>query len=191
MLSKKKVDEIAKQNILISDLSDDELAEFCIIANQMYRDGEPIVSDQDYDFVFIAELTKRLPYHAFLQKLESENEGFAEEKVKLPERMLSTDKAYSWSEIQKWLERITKSSEEIDLSPKDVLIKGTAKLDGFAGYDDGVKLYTRGDGNKGSDISRVFARGLGVYNESERGQGAGEIVVKRSYFETYLSKHFE
>ena len=191
MLYNEKVEEIAKQNILISDLSDDELAEFCIIANQMYRDGEPIVSDQDYDFVFLAELTKRLPHHPFLQKLESEHEGFAEEKVKLPERMLSTDKAYSWSEIQKWLERITKSSEEIDLSHKDVLIKGTAKLDGFAGYDDGIKLYTRGDGNKGSDISRVFERGLGVYNESERGQGAGEIVVKRSYFETHLSKHFE
>ena len=61
MLSKKKVEEIANQNILISDLSDDELAEFCIIANQMYRDGEPIVSDQDYDFVFLSALTKRLP----------------------------------------------------------------------------------------------------------------------------------
>ena len=191
MLSKKKVEEIANQNILISDLSDDELAEFCIIANQMYRDGEPIVSDQDYDFVFLSALTKRLPNHPFLQKLESEHEGFAEEKVKLPERMLSTNKAYSWSEIQKWLERITKSAEEMSLSPKDVLIKGTAKLDGFAGYDDGVKLYTRGDGNKGSDISRVFERGLGIYNDTKRGQGAGEIVVKRSYFETHLSKHFE
>jgi len=183
MLSKKKVEEIANQNILISDLSDDELAEFCIIANQMYRDGESIVSDQDYDFVFLAALTKRLPNHPFLQKLESEHEGFAEEKVKLPERMPSTNKAYSWSEIQKWLERITKSAEEIDLLSKDVLIKGTAKLDGFAGYDDGVKIYTRGDGNKGSDISRVFERGLGVYNDTGRGQGAGEIVVKRSYFE--------
>ncbi|MDB9933358.1 helix-hairpin-helix domain-containing protein, partial [Candidatus Thioglobus sp.] len=69
--------------------------------------------------------------------------------------------------------------------------KGTAKLDGFAGYDDGSKLYTRGDGNKGSDISRVFARGLGIFNNSERGQGPGEIVVKRSYFEKHLSNNFE
>jgi DNA ligase (NAD+) len=191
MLSKKKVKEIAKQNVLIDALSNEELAEFCIIANQMYRDGKSIISDQDYDFIFLTALAKRLPNHPFLQKLESENEGFAEEKVKLPERMLSTDKAYSWSEIQKWLERITKSAEEIDLSSHNLLIKGTAKLDGFAGYDDGVKLYTRGDGNKGSDISRVFERGLDVYNNSERGQGAGEIVVKRSYFETHLSKHFE
>jgi DNA ligase (NAD+) len=191
MLSKKIVEKIANQNILISDLSDDELAEFCIIANQMYRDGESIISDQDYDFVFLAELAKRLPDHPFLQKLESENEGFSEEKVKLPERMLSTNKAYSWEEIQKWLERISKSSEEINLPLKDVQLKGTAKLDGFAGYDDGTKLYTRGDGNKGSDISRVFKRGLGVFNDSQRGQGAGEIVVKRSYFESHLSNHFE
>ena len=191
MLSKKTVQKIANQNILISDLSDDELAEFCIIANQMYRNGESIVTDQDYDFVFLAELAKRLPVHHFLQKLESENEGFSEEKVKLPERMLSTNKAYSWEEIQKWLERISKSSEEINLPIKDVQLKGTAKLDGFAGYDDGTKLYTRGDGNKGSDISRVFKRGLGVFNDSQRGQGAGEIVVKRSYFESHLSNHFE
>ena len=191
MLSKKTVEKIANQNILISDLSDDELAEFCIIANRMYRDGKSIVSDQDYDFVFLAELAKRLPDHPFLQKLESENEGFSEEKVKLPERMLSTDKAYSWEEVQKWLERITKSAEEINFPLKDVQLKGTAKLDGFAGYDDGTKLYTRGDGNKGSDISRVFKRGLGVFNDSQRGQGAGEIVVKRSYFESHLSNHFE
>ena len=191
MLSKKTVQKIANQDILISDLSDDELAEFCIIANQMYRDGESIVSDQDYDFVFLAGLAKRLPDHPFLQKLESENEGFSEEKVKLPERMLSTNKAYSWEEIQKWLERISKSAEEINLPLKDVQLKGTAKLDGFAGYDDGAKLYTRGDGNKGSDISRVFKRGLGVFNDSQRGQGAGEIVVKRSYFESHLSNHFE
>ena len=117
MLSKKKVEDIVNQNILISDLSDDELAEFCIIANDRYRDGEPIISDQDYDFIFLSALTKRLPNHPFLQKLESEHEGFAEEKVKLPERMLSTNKAYSWSEVQKWLERITKSAEEIDLLP--------------------------------------------------------------------------
>ena len=86
MLSKQKVEEIVKQNILTSDLSDDELAEFCIIANQRYRDGDPIVSDQDYDFVFLSALTKRLPKHSFLQKPESEHKGFAEEKVKLPKR---------------------------------------------------------------------------------------------------------
>jgi len=69
--------------------------------------------------------------------------------------------------------------------------KATAKLDGFAGYDDGIRLYTRGDGKKGSDITRVFKRGLKVFNNSERGQGPGEIVVSKTYFEKNLSDYFE
>ena len=179
MLSKDKIQLIADQILLVDDISDNDLIEFCAIANQKYRAGESIISDEDYDFIFIASLAKRIPEHQFLNKVEGEGEGFSEEKIKLPKKMLSTDKAYSWEEIDKWLERIAKFSSEIDYSLADIQIKGTAKLDGFAGYDDGIKLYTRGDGNKGSDISRVFERGLGVFNNSERGQGPGEIVVKR------------
>lgn len=191
MLTEKQVQDIVDENLLVSDMSDSDLLEFCILANDSYRSGSPIVSDENYDFIFILELQKRLPHHPFLQKVESESEGFSDEKIKLPEKMLSTDKAYSLGEIEKWLERISKFSEEINVQLSDIQIKGTAKLDGFAGYDDGKKLYTRGDGNKGSDISRVFQRGLGILNDSERGQGPGEIVVKRSYFEKHLSNDFE
>ena len=191
MLTKKQIQDITNENLLVSDLSDSDLLEFCILANKKYRSGNSIITDENYDFIFISELKKRLPDHPFLQKVEAENEGFSDEKIKLPEKMLSTDKAYTWGEVEKWLERISKFSEEINVLLSEIQIKGTAKLDGFAGYDDGKKLYTRGDGNKGSDISRVFQRGLGILNESERGQGPGEIVVKRSYFESHLSSHFE
>ena len=191
MLTEKQIQDIAAEIILVSDLSDEDLLEFCIIANQRYRSGSPIVTDENYDFIFILELSKRMPNHPFLKHIEGESEGFSEEKIKLPEKMHSTDKAYSWGEVEKWLERIAKYSEEINIAVEEILIKGTAKLDGFAGYDDGNKLYTRGDGNKGSDITRVFDRGLGILNDSERGQGPGEIVVKRSYFESHLSSHFE
>ena len=191
MLTKKQIQDISDQITLVSDLSDDHLVEFCKIANQRYRAGIPIVTDEDYDFIFISELVKRIPSHPFLKQIEDEIEGFSEEKIKLPEKMLSTDKAYTWGEVEKWLERIAKFSDDFEFPFDQVVIKGTAKLDGFAGYDDGAKLYTRGDGNKGSDISRVFDRGLGILNDSERGQGPGEIVVKRSYFENHLSGHFE
>ena len=191
MLTNIQIQDITNQKILISDLTDEDLLEFCKFANQRYRDGSPIISDEDYDFIYALELSKRLPDHPFLQNVEDENVGFSEEKIKLPEKMLSTDKAYSWEEVYKWLERIRKFSEEINFSLDNIQIKGTAKLDGFAGFDDGNKLYTRGDGNKGSDITRVFERGLGTFNNSQRGQGPGEIVVKRSYFEKHLSGHFE
>ena len=191
MLTEKQIQDISDQITLVSDLSDDHLVEFCKIANQRYRAGIPIITDENYDFIFISELAKRIPSHPFLKQIEDEIEGFSEEKIKLPEKMLSTDKAYTWGEVEKWLERIAKFSDDFEFPFDQVVIKGTAKLDGFAGYDDGAKLYTRGDGNKGSDISRVFDRGLGILNDSERGQGPGEIVVKRSYFENHLSGHFE
>ncbi len=191
MLLEATINKITEQKILLGDLSDDELGEFCQVANLAYRSGEPIVSDENYDFIYLAALKKRIPQHPLLQSIEPEGQSFSEEKVLLPEAMLSTDKAYSWQEVSKWLERIQKSATEINLEVSKVRIKATPKLDGFAGFDDGTRLYTRGDGKKGSDISRVFARGLQVFNDSARGQGAGEIVVKKSYFEQHLSDNFE
>lgn len=190
-MTQEEIFNIANKKKLLIELSEEKIANFCIIANNKYREGNPIISDEDYDFVFLAELKKRNPNHFLIKTVESENKGFSEIKIKLPERMLSTDKAYSWEEIKKWLERIQKAAKEISLNVEKIKIKGTAKLDGFAGYDDGKILYTRGDGRNGSDISRVFSRGLKVYNDSQRGQGAGEIVVKKSYFDKKLSDDFE
>ena len=190
-LSSSIINQIIQQEILTDDLSDDDLADFCQTANLAYRSGDSIISDQDYDFIYLPALKKRLPGHSLFESIEPEGQGFSEEKVLLPELMLSTDKAYSWDEIFKWIERLEKAAIEINLESSLIQIKATPKLDGFAGFDDGTHLYTRGDGKKGSDISRVFDRGLQVYNDSERGQGAGEIVVKKSYFESHLSNDFE
>jgi DNA ligase (NAD+) len=73
----------------------------------------------------------------------------------------------------------------------DIQIRVTPKLDGYAAYDDGVTLYTRGDGYKGQDITRAFDRGLKVANNGLRGLGPGEIVIKKSYFDKFLSVFFE
>ncbi len=45
MLTKIQIQDIANQRTLISDLVDADLLEFCKIANQSYRDGNPIISD--------------------------------------------------------------------------------------------------------------------------------------------------
>lgn len=190
-LSKSIIDKIITQQIILADLSTKDLASFCEQANLAYRSGEPIISDEDYDFIYLKELKKRDPNHFLLQNIETEGSGFSEEKVLLPEPMLSIDKAYSLLEIEKWIVRIQKIATEINFDFKKIQLKAMPKLDGFAGFDDGERLYTRGDGRKGSDITRVFNRGLQVFKDAERGLGAGEIVVKKSYFEQNLSNNFE
>ena len=177
-------------NQRVDKLNDDELVEFLQLANALYRGGEAIISDADYDFVFLAELQARQPDHEFVQTVEAEALVLGK-TVDLPTQMLSTEKAYTLDEVERWLERIAKAAVTLDKDPSQLIYQATPKLDGYAAYDDAAMLYTRGDGRKGADISRVFARGLQVANQGQRGLGAGEIVVSRSYFDQYLADFFD
>ncbi len=171
-------------------LTDKELIEFLNISNALYRGGEPIVNDADYDFVFMGELKKRQPEHALINRVEPEP-VFSGKTVALPEKMLSTDKAYTQEEIQRWLKRIEKTAQTLAINFAALEFRVTPKLDGYAAYDDGKKLYTRGDGKKGTDITRVFDRGLQVATQGKRGLGAGEVVISQSYFKQNLAADFD
>jgi DNA ligase (NAD+) len=105
--------------------------------------------------------------------------------------MLSTEKAYTKKAIELWGTRIRKAAKKLDTDFDSLEFRVTPKLDGFAAYDDGEHLYTRGDGRRGTDITRVFDRGLAVANDGKRGLGAGEIVVNRRYFDENLQPYFE
>lgn len=182
--------ELCRHPQQIESTADKELIAFLKVANALYRGGEPAISDSDYDFVFLAELKQRQPEHPLLHEVEPEP-AFAGKTVDLPVMMLSTDKAYSRDEVERWAARIEKAAEELGKNFADLQFKITPKLDGYAAYDDGRMLYTRGDGRKGQDISRVFERGLQVANQGQRGLGAGEIVVSRSYFDRNLADFFD
>lgn len=190
ILSEPRLFEIVNNPDLVTQLSDIELEFFLSVANALYRGGEEIVRDADYDFVFIAELAKRNPEHLFLNRVEPEP-AFYGKTVELPVKMLSTDKAYSLTEIERWAARIEKAALELGKDFAGLIFKITPKLDGYAAYDDGQKLYTRGDGVKGTDISRVFERGLQVANQGQRGLGAGEVVISKSYFAAHLAEYFD
>ena len=182
--------ELCDHPELIASTTDAELINFLQIANALYRDGEPIIADSEYDFVYLAELKKRHPDHPWFDAIEPEP-AFAGKTVDLPVIMLSTDKAYSLEDVTRWGTRIEKAALELNLSFTELLFKVTPKLDGYAAYDDGEMLYTRGDGRKGTDITRVFERGLQVANQGQRGLGPGEIVVSRSYFDENLAEFFD
>jgi DNA ligase (NAD+) len=173
-----------------SNLVLDDLVEFLKICNLLYRHGEPLINDNLYDSVFLAELQKRQPNHPFLTTVEPEP-AFAGKTVPLPQRMLSTEKAYTKEAIEKWLKTVEKSAASLGIDPESLIFRGTPKLDGFAAFDDGTTLYTRGDGRKGTDITRVFDRGLIVGGSGKRGLGAGEIVVSQTYFSEHLADTFD
>ncbi len=184
-----RLEEIANAR-QAENLTNEELLETLKFCNLLYRIGEPIISDQIYDSVFLAELERRYPGHPYLHSVEPEP-AFAGKTVALPQRMLSTEKAYTKENIQKWLTTVEKTAQNLGIEPKDLIYRATPKLDGFAAFDDGKTLYTRGDGRKGTDITRVFDRGLIVGGNGKRGLGAGEIVVTQSYFNAHLADTFE
>ena len=73
MLTEKQIQDIAAQITLVVIYQMIDLIEFCQIANQKYRAGSPIITDENYDFIFISELAKRIPNHPFLKKVEGED----------------------------------------------------------------------------------------------------------------------
>ncbi|MGR9100532.1 MAG: DNA ligase, partial [Gammaproteobacteria bacterium] len=172
------------------ELTTENLLDFLKIANALYRAGEAIISDKTYDSVFLSELKSRNPLHPYLHAVEPER-SFTGKTVELPVKMLSTEKTYTLDGVKKWLARIEKAALELGLDFNRLLFRMTPKLDGFAAYDDGEMLFTRGDGRRGTDITRVFDRGLAVEGDGKRGQGAGEIVVSQRYFSKHLAEHFE
>ena len=167
----------------------EELEILLKVANALYRSGYPIIEDKQYD-EYLNYFKTLDPDNPFL--LSVEPEVLIDSKtVPLPKKMLSTDKAYSFEEIKKWTERIAKAASEIEFDQNLIEIKVTPKLDGYAAYDDGTTLYTRGDGTRGQDITRAFERGLKVAKNAGRGLGPGEIVIKKSYFNRVLIEKFE
>ncbi|MFW2367635.1 MAG: DNA ligase, partial [Desulforhopalus sp.] len=189
-LSEEDVSLIAVGERRADALALEELVEFLEVANILYRGGENLITDQDYDFTFLKELESRDPHHPFLHAVEPE--PVADSKtVDLPTRMLSTEKAYEFKVIERWAGRVEKAAVECGLIFDALIFRATPKLDGFAAYDDGRMLYTRGDGRRGTDITRAFDRGLQVAKGGRRGLGPGEIVVSRSYFQKSLADFFD
>jgi len=152
--------------------------------NAAYRSGNPLVSDHAYDGM-VERLRQLAPGHPFLRRVEPEMFD-GKKEIRHPVPMLSTDKAYTTEDIERFLSRVEKAAEKIGAAP--VLFRVTPKLDGLAGRDDGKVFVSRGNGETGYEISSAFAKG--VIPVGGRGHGLGEIVVRQSYFQERLSGDF-
>jgi len=101
--------------------------------------------------------------------------------------MLSTEKAYTREQLQRFVSRVEKEAQAIGIPA--VVFKVTPKLDGLAGRDDGLVFASRGNGMVGYEISSALDKG--IIPVGGRGQGLGEIVVVQSYFDAHLADKFE
>jgi DNA ligase (NAD+) len=168
----------------------DDLAARLEAYNRAYRDGAPLISDAEYDRL-VEELRRMDPQHSFLQTVEPERFDTRAE-IRHPAPMLSIEKVYleKKGDIER-LQRFVRNAENAGMAMglTEVIFRATVKLDGLAGRDDGHVFATRGNGFVGYEISVVFEKG--VQPIGGRGQGLGEIVVVRSYFEDRLTGAFE
>ncbi len=163
----------------------DELVDLLTAYNEAYRQGAPIVSDDEYD-TLVEQLRELAPEHPFLQAVEPEQ--FAgRRQVRHPSPMLSIEKAYTREQLERFVARVQKEADALGMD--SVTFRLTPKLDGLAGRDDGSVFATRGNGEVGYEISSALAKG--VIPIGGRGQGVGEIVVVKSYFDEHMADFFE
>ena len=163
-----------------------KLVSFLEEASLAYRNGSPIIDDDTYDHIYLAELRKREPEHPLLNKIEEEPD-FGTGRLRHSEPMLSIEKSYSVEETQKWVNRVLKEANKQTIDSDEIRVIATAKLDGLAAVyrEDGL-LATRGDGTHGNDITSCFDKG--VVNVGKGTTGVGELVMTTDYFEKNLKQ---
>ena len=168
-----------------------ELVKKIKAANEAYRAGNPVMSDQEYDDLLeaVKALMDADEYEAFVATL---NEGGIEKnvdgKVKHPVIMGSLEKvkAEEPEVVKKWIKENVKTALSV-----------SAKVDGIssrAQYANGrlVSLTTRGDGYFGLDITSKAKYIKGLPKELEwnfNGSIRGELVIMREDFEGIKDKY--
>ena len=135
-----------KQGIdVLEILPEDILSEVLLTANKYYYNNKPLITDNEYDIIkeFIE---KKFPENKVIKEIGA---PIKRNKVTLPYFMGSMDKIKPDTNVlESWREKYT--------GPYVL----SAKLDGVSGLysteGDEPKLYTRGNGTIGQDISHLI-----------------------------------
>ena len=163
---------------VVEDLSEKQLTNFIKKANDDYYNKVPVLTDNEYDIV--KEYAERkYPKNETITDIGA---PVKKNKVTLPYNMPSMDKIKpDTGALAKWMEKY----------------KGpyvlSCKLDGVSGLytteGDVPKLYTRGDGKVGQDISH-FIKHLNNL-PSEKGLVVrGEFIIRKDVFDNKYKKEF-
>ena len=150
-------------------------------ANEQYYNEKPLLTDNEYD-ILKEFFKKKYPNNKVLEKIGAPVLKNVKNKVKLPYFMGSMDKIKpTTNAIDKFIEKY----------PSDYVL--SVKLDGVSGLystENGEsKLYTRGDGKIGQDISYLIP-----YLRLPKKEDItirGEFIISKELFEKHYSKDFK
>jgi NAD-dependent DNA ligase len=163
---------------LLDSMSQKELEEVLTALNVLYRNDTPLATDNEYDIIE-DYIKKKYPNNETVKQIGAPVE---KNKVKLPYEMWSMDKIKPDSNA---------------LANWKTTYKGpyvvSCKLDGVSGMyihsEDGTsKLYTRGDGKVGQDITNLIP-----YLKLPKNKGMvirGEFIMDKHTFQTKYAENF-
>jgi len=172
----RKNNSISKMNKLSEDpvhylktKTNDEIAEILRKASFEYYKGTPVITDDIFDIVK-DYLEKKDPKNPVLKEIGAPTYG---EKVDLPYWMGSLDKIREdEASLDKWKAKYAGQcviSEKLDGNSALLVVK-----------DGKYKLYSRGDGNKGQDISHLLPVITGIPEALPSGLAVrGELIIKK------------
>ena len=155
----------------LETLNEEQLTDMLNLANILYRNFQPIMTDNEYD-ILEDYIKEKYPSNKDVSKIGAPVE---KNKVTLPYHMASMDKIKpDTNALTNWIKKYT--------GPYVL----SCKLDGVSGLytTEGKtpKLYTRGDGTIGQDISHLIP-----YLRLPKTKGVvirGEFIIPKSIFET-------
>lgn len=176
-----------------------ELVEQLQQARDAYYNGDPVLSDAEYD-ALEDELRELDPGNALLKQVGATTVSTKWQKVKHAAPMGSLLKVQTQEEFDKWKGDLAdkamegKRSGEVDDPKCDLIV--SEKLDGISislRYEKGVlvQAVTRGDGTVGEDILRNVMLMEGAVQKARDLTGfvRGEIVLKKSTHRQHLSEY--
>ena len=168
----------------LETLSKEQLHKMITTANHYYFNEEPILSDDEYDII------KEFTEEKFEDYVPDIGAPVAQSgKVKLQYPMPSMNKKKDAKSINQWFDKHT------IIHGNDVNYIISAKLDGvsamFCNENGECRLYTRGDGVSGQDISHMipFMEQLKKIT-SKKVTVRGELLITKGVFDKKYSKKF-
>jgi len=170
-IEKLKEDPELARSIPITSLA--KVIKYC--ADKYYNTNQSIISDDLFDFIKDV-LTERSPKNKVLTQIGAPVQE--KEKIKLPFHMGSLDKIKPGGNLDKWIEKFNGPYTLSD------------KLDGISGLlhkkGDSIKLYTRGDGTDGTDISYLIPH-LKIKTDKMPKDISirGELIISKTKFKKY------